>query len=146
MTASRPHLRLLPLLALGALVLAAAVGMARAWLPEWRSDPLPEKGFFVERYRELARQAGARLDPGEPRMALTVHDKETGPRRSRLDALPADSVTALGGGLLVEVRQPAALEAGGKRQELIVELLPDGEPESLHWGRIPKSGKNEMGG
>jgi hypothetical protein len=148
MTASRPHLRLLPLLALGALVLAAAVGMARAWLPEWRSDPLPEKSFFVERYRELARQAGARLDLGEPRMALTVHAKAANPRRSRLDALSAGAtgaVTALGGGLLVTVRQPAALTAGGKRQELIVELLPDGRPASLRWGRNLDGVKTEMG-
>ena len=130
--------RLLALLALGALVLAAAVGMARAWLPEWRSASLPEKRFFAERYRELARRAGARLGPGAPRMALTVHDQETGLRRSRLDGLSADSVTALGGGLLVEVRQPAAL-ASGKRQELIVELLPGGEPASLHWGRKLKN-------
>ncbi len=75
MTPSRPPLRLLALLALGALALAAAVGMARAWLPEWRSGPLPEKRFFVERYRELAREAGARLEPGEPRLELKVHDK-----------------------------------------------------------------------
>jgi hypothetical protein len=147
MIPSRPSLRLPALLALGALALAAAVGMARAWLPEWRGGPLPEKRFFAERYRALARQAGARLDPGEPRLALTVHDKDTAPRRSRLDGLSADAATALGGGLLVEVRQPAALAAGGKRQELIVELTSGGEPGSLRWGRtLGNVGKNQMGG
>ncbi len=148
MTPSRPPLRLLALLALGALALAAAVGMARAWLPEWRSGSLPEKRFFVERYRELARQAGARLEPGEPRAELTVHDKAANPHGRRLDALSAgaaEAVTALGGGLVVEVRQPAAL-ASGKRQELIVELLPGGEPVSLRWGRKLKNDKIEIGG
>jgi hypothetical protein len=135
MTPSRPHLRLLPLLALGALVLAAAVGMARAWLPEWRSDRLPEKRLFVERYRELARQAGARLEGAEPRVSLAIHDKDAKPDGARLDPFPADAVAALGGGLLVEAHQPASLAGGGKRQELIVEFLSSGEPVVVHWGR-----------
>jgi uncharacterized membrane protein YhaH (DUF805 family) len=133
MTASRSNLRLLALLALGVLVLAAGVAMARAWLPEWRSDPLPEKRLFVERYRELAARVGARLEPGEPRVTLATGDKESDLERPRLDSLPPAEAVAVGAGLRVDVRQPASLTASGPAEELLVEFLPAGDPWAMRW-------------
>src|SRR5215217_3725256 len=67
---ARPLIALL----LGALALAAGLGLAQAWLPEWRGD-LQGKDFYRQRYRELARQAGARLAPGIPVASLAVEEK-----------------------------------------------------------------------
>ena len=53
----------LALIAVGALALAAGVWLATRWLPEWRGG-LPEEAFFVQRFRELSRQAGVRLPAG----------------------------------------------------------------------------------
>ncbi|HEY0511983.1 MAG TPA: PP2C family protein-serine/threonine phosphatase [Thermoanaerobaculia bacterium] len=130
-----PILRQLSLLALGALVFAGGVILARAWLPEWRTDLLGKR-FYVERYRELARRVGAR-PAGQLQVAFTRPEQETSNRAARrLDALSPDAAAELGAGLLVQVRQPASLAGiANQTNELILDFTPGGNLWSLRWGR-----------
>ncbi len=122
-------------LALGLLLFAGGVVLARAWLPKWHADRLPEQRFFIDRYRELARRAGARLAPGDPRVSFYGLDKNGTPEASRLDGLSPDAATALGGGLIVQVKQQASLAgAADVTQQLVIDFLPSGEPWGLLWG------------
>jgi hypothetical protein len=139
--------RQLLFLALGFLALAAGVSLARRWLPEWHTGRIPERRLFVERYRELANRAGARLGSGEPGLSLMRPEKDESSYHRRLDSLGPDAAVAAGGGLLVEARQKAALPAvGRKHQELIVRFLPSGEPWSLDWGRKEESARIQLSG
>jgi hypothetical protein len=129
--------RQLLLLALGLLVFAGGVTLARSWLPEWHTGRLPGKRFYVDRYRELARRAGASTAPGEPRVSFaTAPEKETGARAARrLDGLSPGAAADLGAGLLVQAKQPASLSGiAGQTNELIVNFTPAGVPWSLRWG------------
>jgi hypothetical protein len=129
------NLRLLLTLALGALALAAGIVLALSWLPELRTRDLPEKRLFVERYRELAQRAGARLVGAAPRVDLGTRQKDLSrSESSALDRLSPDDAVALGNGLLVQVRQPASLPGVTRTQELFVAFLPSGEPWELRWG------------
>ncbi len=121
-------------LALGALVFAGGVTLARSWHPEWLSGPLPEKRFFASRFQELARRVGARLAEGEPRVSLSNRQQELEKDSPRLDAFDPATAATVGGGLLVEVRQSAAMPGIRHPEELIVQLLPSGDPWSLRWG------------
>jgi serine phosphatase RsbU (regulator of sigma subunit) len=139
-------LPLLLALALGTLVLTGGVILARSWLPEWVSGPLPEKRFFAGRFQEMAQRVGARLASGEPRVSLSNRQKDLEQKPRLLDAYDAATAAALGGGLLVEVRQPAVLPGVRRAQELIVELLPSGEPWSLRWGTQAEAIKTTFSG
>ena len=122
-------------LALGALVLAGGLALARAWLPEWLPGRLPGERFFAERYRELARRAGVRLPPTEPRTALAGRDKNMALDDAVLDRLGPQRAAALGAGLLVEVKQEGLAPAAGRRaKELLVRFLPSGDPIFIRWG------------
>jgi serine phosphatase RsbU (regulator of sigma subunit) len=133
-------------LALGILVFAGGVTLARNWLPEWCSGPLPPKTFFAGRFQDLAQRAGARLAGGGPRVSLSNRQKDLEQKPRLLDAFDAATAAALGGGLLVEVRQPAVLPGIRQAQELIVELLPSGDPWSLRWGTQSESIKTTFSG
>jgi hypothetical protein len=133
-TKRNPLLSPLLALALGAVIFAGGVTLARSWLPEWRSGPLPDQRFFAGRFQDLAQRLGARLAGGEPRVSLDNRDKDLERISRHLDAFDPGTAVTLGGGLLVEVRQPATLPGFRWPQELIVELLPSGNPWSLRWG------------
>ena len=126
-------------LALGVLVFAGGAVLARSWLPEWISGPLPSKTFYAGRFQELAQRAGARLAGGGSRVSLSNRQKDLEQKPRLLDAFDAATAASLGGGLLVEVRQPAILPGLRRAQELIVELLPSGDPWSLRWGTQSES-------
>src|SRR3954447_24340585 len=132
-TNRNPTSYLLLALVLGALVFAGGVTLARSWLPEWRPAHLPEQAFFAGRFQDLARRAGARRAGGGPRVFLDNRKKDLDRDWRRLDAFDPGTAASLGGGLLVEVRQPAVLPGTGRTQELIVGFLPSGEPWSLRW-------------
>lgn len=136
MTRSPKLLPAMLALALGALLFAGGVVLARAWLPEWRTARLPEQRLFIDRYRELARRAGARLAPGEPRVAFVRPDKDPSSQASRLlDAASPDAAADLGAGLLVQVRQSASLVGiANQTNELKIDFTPAGEPWIIHWG------------
>ena len=135
MTARSPSLRLLAALALGALVFAAGIGLARAWLPEWLGGPLPEKRFFAERFREMSQQVGIRLPSGEPRMVLAGRDKNIKLDGDVIDRLGPRRAAQVGAGLLVEVTQEGVPAGGGKRpKEFLVRFLPSGYPLVIRWG------------
>jgi MFS family permease len=97
---------------------------------------MPETRLFADRYRELARLAGARLEPGEPRLSLTRPEKDESSVQRRLDSLSADAAVAAGGGLFVEAKQQAMLPAAGSNhRELVIQFLPSGQPWSFGWGQ-----------
>jgi serine phosphatase RsbU (regulator of sigma subunit) len=124
-------------LALGAAVFAAGVALARQWLPEWQSAPLPAPSFFVQRYQALARAAGIRLDPGSPGVSFADSEKNLRTSPATFDRLTAKEAAALGGGLILQVQHLASAASTGKsgdRRELIVHFLPSGDPVNVVWG------------
>jgi len=128
------------------------VALARAWLPEWRTGPLPEKPAIAERYRELAARAGLRPARGEPRISLTFPEKDEGSQRKLLDSLDPEAVASAGGGLLVEAKHRAFPPASRKPQNLEIDFLPSEDPWSLRWaiedeeGPVRASFREETGG
>ena len=123
-------------LALGGIVFAAGLALASAWLPEWQGAP--SERLAVERFRELAAQAGVRLAPGEPRVVLrsgVLH-----PVHPALDGHEPQEFAALGAGLSVEVSQAGELPGSGGEPpevpttgELAVTIAPGGRPVRLAW-------------
>lgn len=139
MTSRIPFLRLPAALLLGALVLAAGLGLARLWLPEWQGSALPGEAGFVERYRELARQAGVTLEAGEPRVLLAtgasdgfIEDDETMDRYT-----PTLHARGTGRGVRVRLARAATLDDDPRheRRELVIDLSPEGHPRSMQWAR-----------
>ncbi len=135
-------------LALGFLVFAGGIVLAREWLAKWHTGRLPEPSFYAGRFRELAGRAGARLAPGEPRVSFYEIDESGNPEASRLEAgLTPDAVTALGGGLIIQAKQQAALPGAGKEtRELVLDFLPSGEPWALRWGSTGETIHTSMQG
>ncbi|HEY4573463.1 MAG TPA: hypothetical protein VIJ26_05865, partial [Thermoanaerobaculia bacterium] len=103
-TQRNPTLPSLLALAAGVLVFAGGVTLARIWLPEWRSGPLPAKTFYAGRFQDLAQRAGARLAGGGPRVFLSNRQKDLDQKPRLLDAFDAATAVSLGGGVLVEAR------------------------------------------
>lgn len=134
---SRPlPLRLPAVLLLGALALAGGLALARLWLPEWQGTAVPDETRFVSRYRELARQAGITLEPGEPRVQLATGSSN--------DAFPADDrymdrygpeahSRATGRGTRVRLAQEGTLPGDPKLRELVIDVSPSGRPRALQW-------------
>src|SRR6185295_4354485 len=120
-------LRLFAALAVGAVVFAAGVALARAWLPEWQAGKLPSQQAFASRYRELARQVGIRLPADAPRMALAGRDKEMKLDDEVVDRLGPRRAAQVGAGLLVEVKQEGAPVGGKGAKELLIRFLPSGD-------------------
>lgn len=119
---ARPLIALL----LGALALAAGLGLARVWLPEWRGD-LQGKELYVQRYRNLAGQAGAHLAPGTPVASLAAEERDGGEQ--------ATGNPDPNAGLRVKVTgAAAALGAGsGLGWRFEADFSPRGQPLSLSW-------------
>jgi Stage II sporulation protein E (SpoIIE) len=138
---------LLPLLlalALGAAVFAGGIVLARAWLPEWHGSDLSPQRFFIDRYRELAGRAGARLAPGEPWVALNNVEKSALPPPWLLDGLSPGAAAALGGGRIIKVRQRATLAGDGGTTPLAIDFLPSGEPWAITWGSTGEAVQNAL--
>ncbi|HKI02535.1 MAG TPA: PP2C family protein-serine/threonine phosphatase [Thermoanaerobaculia bacterium] len=61
----------------GLLIFAAGLALAQVYLPEWRAgEPVGDKAYYRERYRQLAAKAGLALEPGEPRVFLATRGPE----------------------------------------------------------------------
>ncbi|HEX6863409.1 MAG TPA: hypothetical protein VF414_11365, partial [Thermoanaerobaculia bacterium] len=128
-----PILRLAAAFAVGILGLVAGLLLARTWLPAWQTEPLPEEGFFVERYRDLARRAGLRLAPGEPRVSLTT-DESTSPGKGKeLDRLSPQRLDSLGAGYRVRVLHRATRAGEEAPRQLLVHFSPSGRPTAVLW-------------
>ena len=135
---SRPlPLRLPAVLLLGALALAGGLALARLWLPEWQGTAVPDEARFVSRYREIAREAGIRLEPGEPRVQLATGSAgDTMPADDRnLDRYgPGVRLRGAGRGTRVRLAQEGSLAGDPKLRELVLDLSPAGHPRGLQWG------------
>jgi hypothetical protein len=114
-------------------VLAAGIALARAWLPEWHSG-LWTKAAYIQRYRDLAAQAGVRPTPGEPRVSLTGEDDDRAKRTAeRLDRAGVGKQSALGAGLRVSVVHRSIFPGETAARLLRIDLAPGGEPLALSW-------------
>jgi hypothetical protein len=134
-----------PLLALvGAMIFATGVTLARQWLPDWQAQHLPSQAFFVQRFEELARRAGIRLDAGVPRVTFAKHDKKLDLDESVVDRLPPGKAAEVGAGLIVDARQDGTLEAKNDRRELIVHFSAYGYPLLLQFGSTQEIVKGAM--
>jgi Stage II sporulation protein E (SpoIIE) len=124
------------LIAVGALVLAAGVWLARQWLPEWRTQPMA-KAAYVQRYQDLARRAGMRLQSGEPRIFLSTGEAGDSDARKELDGYMPEVLASLGEGLRVQVEQvereaPSAKpRKDGSVRQFSVRFLPEGRPQRV---------------
>lgn len=131
-----PTLRLAAAFAVGVLVLVAGLSLARAWLPSWQPEPLPEERFFAERYRELARRAGLRLAPGEPRISLTTDDATSPGKGKELDRLSPELLRTLGAGYRVRVLHEATRAGEGVPRQLVIQFSPSGRPTAVLWSPV----------
>src|SRR5947209_6722460 len=135
MTSRTGSSRLLLGLALGALVFATGVLLARRWLPDWQSERLSSQAFYVQRFQELAREAGIRLAPGAPHVAFARHDKDLDLDDSILDGLEPNEASDVGAGLVVDVRHRGRwLDRHDRPRELIVHFSTSGHPLLLQLG------------
>jgi hypothetical protein len=127
--------RLLAVLGLGALVFAAGLACARAWLPEWQDGDLPERGFFVQRYQELTEGIGFTPDPYPPVVSVRLATHETNLTLSC--ASPDEPVVAVnsryGAGVCVEVSQRGTLPGETTARDLVLELSGEGTPRAVLW-------------
>jgi hypothetical protein len=140
-----PTLRPFLTLGLGALALAAGITLARAWLPEWHSGLL-EKAAYVQRYRDLAAQAGVRPTPGEPRVSLDGEREER--TAERLDRAGVEKQSELGAGLRVSVVHRGIFPGETAARLLQIDLAPGGQPLALSWpgakGPVPRQQLDAM--
>jgi serine phosphatase RsbU (regulator of sigma subunit) len=120
------------LLLLGSLVFAAGLALALAWLPEWRAGSLPAEKLFLERYRELAGQAGVRLVPGEPRVSLANSRDDLPLAGAAYDRQSPRAVPPQLAGFKVRVEQEATIP-GVTGYVLGILFSPDGGPRALDW-------------
>jgi sigma-B regulation protein RsbU (phosphoserine phosphatase) len=133
---SRPlPLRLPAVLLLGALALAGGLALARLWLPEWQGTAVPDETRFTLRYRELARQAGITLEPGEPRVQLATGSGNAVSENDReLDRIsPKLPRRGVGREVRVRLAQEGSLAGDRKVRELSIDLSPSGHPRSIEW-------------
>ncbi|HSN88457.1 MAG TPA: PP2C family protein-serine/threonine phosphatase [Thermoanaerobaculia bacterium] len=133
MKPNSPALRLTAALAVGILVFAAGLMLARTWLPAWQPEPLPEERFFVERYRELARRAGVRLEPGEPRVSLTTEESNSPGKGKELDRLGPEELFSLGAGARIRIVHQAVRAEEGTPRQFLVQLSPSGHATAVAW-------------
>src|SRR3954464_3591077 len=128
-------LRLLLALALGALIFATGVFLARRWLPEWQADRLAPQTFFAQRFQEMARTAGIQLDPGAPHAAFAKRDESLDLDDSVQNGLPPGKAADLGAGLLVDVRRRGRWVDGHDRpREVVVRFSATGHPMLFQFG------------
>ena len=133
---SRPlPLRLPVVLLLGALALAGGLALARLWLPEWQGTAVPDESRFIRRYRELARQAGVTLEPGEPRVQLATGSGDGLSEDERqMDRISRElQLRGAGRGTRVRIAQEGTLEGDRKLRELAIDLSPSGHPRAVRW-------------
>ena len=121
----------------GLAVFFAGLALARSWLPEWRPG-LPDEEIFVQRFRELAKRAGARLERGEPLTILTAESDRSSEDARVLDRFSVDRAAALGAGMRVQAIQRATLPGIPGRWELDVTFSPAGNPLAVSWSRAKR--------
>jgi hypothetical protein len=120
------------LLLLGGLVFAAGLGLALAWLPEWRAGKLPEEKRFLDGYRELAARAGVSLVSGEPRVSLASSRDDLPLAGAAFDRQSPRAIPPELAGFRVRVEQEASLP-GKAGYVLGIQFSPDSSPRALDW-------------
>jgi hypothetical protein len=131
--------RLLAVLGLGALAFAAGLACARAWLPEWRAGDLPERGFFVQRYRELTGKIGFTPDSSPESVRLATHETNLTLSCANPDEPVVAVNTQYGVGVCVEVSQHGTLPGETTARDLALELSDEGTPRAVLWSLRKRS-------
>ncbi|HZF09564.1 MAG TPA: PP2C family protein-serine/threonine phosphatase [Thermoanaerobaculia bacterium] len=133
MTDRPPVVRPLGSILVGALVFAAGLALALAWLPEWRAGRLPEEGRFVERYRELAGRAGVGLAPQPPQVALGFAAHDLGLAGAARGRRGPRAISPRLAGVKVTVAQEGTLPGDPALRTLALSFSPDGAPLGITW-------------
>jgi sigma-B regulation protein RsbU (phosphoserine phosphatase) len=133
MTDPSADLRPWAALALGAAVLAAGLGLARAQLPEWRPEPLPPRSFYLERFQDATAPLAFRPGPAPPRIRLSTHDSTLKLVCDSPEEPVAAVSTELGVGVCVEVTWNGVLPGDPTPRDLILELSRAGVPRGVLW-------------
>ncbi|HEY2292017.1 MAG TPA: PP2C family protein-serine/threonine phosphatase [Thermoanaerobaculia bacterium] len=117
----------------GLLVFALGVALALSALPEWRTGPLPPRGFFRARFQEMARRTGFQ-PAGEPEVSLASRGNRS------LQEIYADQgeqasswLARTRTGLLAEAAQTVHQPGDPLDQTLVVGFSLDGRPFSAEW-------------
>src|SRR5436305_7497770 len=123
----------------GALVFAAGLALALAWVPEWRAGrlpelpELPEEARFVERYRALATQAGVHLAQGAPRVALGYAPDDLALAGLAKGRGGPRAVSPRLSGFKVTATQEATLAGDPARRVFSLYFAPDSSPVGVTW-------------
>jgi serine phosphatase RsbU (regulator of sigma subunit) len=121
--------------AVGLAVFAAGLAAALAWLPSWRTGPVPDRPFFVGRYAALLRAAGLEPAGGLPIARLVSRGRtfKTQELEPVIDAYPGNAsrwLAAHGRGIEVDVSQSVAWR-GGAAGRLTVRFDLAGRPWAI---------------
>jgi stage II sporulation SpoE-like protein len=127
--------RALLALALGGLVFAIGVALARTWLPDWQAERLRSQTFFVQRLQELARGADLQLEPGIARVTFAKLGEDLDLDDEAIDRLDPDVAEEVGAGVLVEAKRRVKLVGSRmRRRELVARFAASGHPLFLRLG------------
>lgn len=133
MTDPSADLRPWAALALGAAMLAAGLGLARAQLPEWRPGPLPPRSFYLERFQDVTAPLAFRPGTAPPRVRLSTHDSTLKLVCDSPEEAGEGSSTDLGVGVCVEVTWSGVLPGDPTPRDLTVQLSHAGVPRGVLW-------------
>ncbi len=130
---SRSELHTVLLWIIGGLALFfLALPCVRMWVPEWRIEKIPEREFFLDRYRDLVTQAGFVPVPQSARAGLGSRMKDYNYIRSLLGGEASDWIVKQQRPLMVDISQ--LVDQGTDREAwLSVTFSLDGRPWSAIW-------------
>jgi len=116
-----------PYLAGGLVLLAFGAWAAHGVLPAWQFEGVVSRQELVDRYRQLAQQAGVTLVTGEPSLSLASRDDLDDPRADEAVYVPDE------GSWAVLVRVAGEVSGEGREAELVLGFSPAGDPLSFSW-------------
>src|ERR1700752_950150 len=136
----RENRLLVSVAAVGLIIFAAGLTVARLRLPEWRAEAIPDRSAFASRYRAGAQ--GPRIEViAEPRVDLStanIPDEISDVRRGdamyrKYGSKAADLLTAKGRGPSVAVSADARFPGTRETGRLNVIYSLTGEPLTVRW-------------
>lgn len=124
---------LLGALALGLLAFALGAALALAFLPEWRTEGLPDPRPARAWFRETAREAHLRTAPGEPNLRLTLKNRGLAGTYRLLGEKAQAWFTETRSAVVLSLDQDVRGAGGDEPGELSAQLSLEGLPYKLVW-------------
>jgi sigma-B regulation protein RsbU (phosphoserine phosphatase) len=120
----------------GLLVFAAGLALALAFLPEWRTGPLPGPAFFRARFQEIAGRAGLLPDREQPKVELITHTTLLEEAYAGLGEQAAPWLMASRAGVCVNVSAPLHEPDKAGQPSFAVNFSLDGRPLEVTWSAL----------